>query len=152
MNGNQITGNIGLFYTCYRLSLLGWNAMPTIRNAQGADIIIASGEKKLGLQIKTLSNESDVPMGRNYNDPSVDFWIVIMNVRKSNEMKVYVIPQEDINNGVTVCEQGENSSANLVYHDTPKANGTVTYWLNKKFLLSAGHNYTEAWEYLEKCI
>ena len=23
----QIVGNIGMFYVCYRLSLLGWNAM-----------------------------------------------------------------------------------------------------------------------------
>ena len=37
---NQMVGNIGLFYTCYRLSRLGWNAMPTSRNARGVDIIM----------------------------------------------------------------------------------------------------------------
>jgi hypothetical protein len=30
---NQIVGNIGLYYVCYRLSCFGWNAMPTARNA-----------------------------------------------------------------------------------------------------------------------
>ena len=34
----QITGNIGLYYTCYQLSRLGWNVMPTSRNARGIDI------------------------------------------------------------------------------------------------------------------
>ena len=29
----QLTGNVGLYYCCYRLSLLGWNVMPTARNA-----------------------------------------------------------------------------------------------------------------------
>ena len=31
----QIIGNIGMFYACYRLSCLGWNVMPTSRNARG---------------------------------------------------------------------------------------------------------------------
>jgi hypothetical protein len=31
----QIIGNAGLYYWCYRLSLLGWNVMPTARNARG---------------------------------------------------------------------------------------------------------------------
>jgi len=34
----QITGNIGLYYTCYHLSMLGWNVMPTARNARGVDM------------------------------------------------------------------------------------------------------------------
>jgi hypothetical protein len=38
----QVTGNTGLYYCCYRLSLLGWNVMPTARNARGVDIL--SGE------------------------------------------------------------------------------------------------------------
>jgi hypothetical protein len=32
---NQVVGNVGLFYVCYRLSRLGWNVMPTARNARG---------------------------------------------------------------------------------------------------------------------
>ena len=35
----QIVGNAGLYYASYRLSLLGWNAMPTSRNARGIDVI-----------------------------------------------------------------------------------------------------------------
>gem|GEM_PF-3520205 len=35
----QVTGNIGLYYACYQLSRMGWNAMPTARNARGIDII-----------------------------------------------------------------------------------------------------------------
>ena len=29
-----LTGNVGLYYCCYRLSQLGWNVMPTARNAR----------------------------------------------------------------------------------------------------------------------
>jgi len=35
----QLTGNAGLCYCCYHLSLLGWNDMPTARNPRGVDII-----------------------------------------------------------------------------------------------------------------
>ena len=35
----QVTGNIGLYYACYKLSCMGWNVMPTARNARGIDII-----------------------------------------------------------------------------------------------------------------
>ena len=38
----QTVGNVGLFYVCYRLSRLGWNVMPTNRNARGVDILIYS--------------------------------------------------------------------------------------------------------------
>jgi hypothetical protein len=53
----QVTGNIGLYYTCYHLSRMGWNAMPTARNARGVDIIAYSHDcsKMIGVQVKTLS-------------------------------------------------------------------------------------------------
>lgn len=35
----QIVGNKGLYYCYYQLSLLGWNVMPTARNARGIDIV-----------------------------------------------------------------------------------------------------------------
>jgi hypothetical protein len=33
--GNQVVGNIGMYYAAYRLSQQGWNVMPTARNARG---------------------------------------------------------------------------------------------------------------------
>ena len=43
----RIVGNIGMFYACYRLSCLGWNVMPTARNARGVDIIAYSPDASL---------------------------------------------------------------------------------------------------------
>jgi hypothetical protein len=39
---NQLVGNIGLYYICYELSRLGWNVLPTSRNARGIDLVIYS--------------------------------------------------------------------------------------------------------------
>ena len=40
----QVTGNIGMYYACYKLSCMGWNVMPTARNARGIDIIAYNKE------------------------------------------------------------------------------------------------------------
>jgi hypothetical protein len=67
-NGNstldpQITGNVGLYYCCYRLSLLGWNMMPTARNARGVDVIAYSRDasRVVGVQVKALSKRNRHP-------------------------------------------------------------------------------------------
>lgn len=149
MNDKQLTGNIGLFYACYRLSLLGWNAMPTVRNAQGADIILVKGGKKLGIQVKALSSETDdVILGENHDDPTVDFWIVLMNARRDKPL-AYIIPQKAIDEGVKVCERGINLSENIVSHDTVKADGKISYYITRKFLKKTNHGYEDAWDSLE---
>ncbi len=48
----QITGNVGLYYCCYKLSLLGWNVMPTARNARGVDLIAYSADASRFLGIR----------------------------------------------------------------------------------------------------
>ena len=65
----QITGNVGLYYYCYKLSLLGWNVMPTSRNARGIDIIAYSADASrfVGIPVKALSKRNPVPLG-----PSLD--------------------------------------------------------------------------------
>jgi hypothetical protein len=37
MARQQVTGNVGMYFAAYRLSQMGWNVMPTARNARGID-------------------------------------------------------------------------------------------------------------------
>ena len=55
----QITGNMGMYYTCYKLSCMGWNVMPTARNARGIDIIAynKSNTKFIVSRLKRYRNE-----------------------------------------------------------------------------------------------
>ena len=78
----QIVGNVGLYFTCYKLSLLGWNAMPTARNARGIDVVAYSrdGERYLGIQVKSLSKRAPVPLGPSLDNLMGDFWVIINNV------------------------------------------------------------------------
>ncbi len=62
---SQVVGNAGLFYVCYKLSMLGWNVMPTSRNARGIDVMCFSmdGTRMLSVQVKSLSKKNPVPIG-----------------------------------------------------------------------------------------
>lgn len=93
---NQITGNIGLYYSCYHLSLLGWNVMPTARNARGVDIIAYSqdAKRKLAIQVKALSKRDAVPLGNSIDKIMGDFWIIITGVYESPS--VYVLKPSEI--------------------------------------------------------
>lgn len=78
VNNNQVVGNIGLFFVCYRLSRLGWNVMPTARNARGIDVLIYSQDAKRTrtIQVKTLSQRTPVPLGTKLDGIFGDFLIV----------------------------------------------------------------------------
>ena len=57
MGATQVVGNVGLYFAAYRLSRMGWNVMPTARNARGVDLLAydVSGQNYKSIQIKALS-------------------------------------------------------------------------------------------------
>jgi hypothetical protein len=92
----QITGNAGLYYCCYHLSLLGWNVMPTARNARGVDIIAYSYDatRKLAVQVKALSKRNPVPLGTSLDKVMGDFWIIVNKVASSSPSAFILLPSE----------------------------------------------------------
>lgn len=92
----QLTGNVGLYYCCYKLSRLGWNVMPTARNARGIDILIYSRDatRKFGVQVKALSKRSPVPLGASLDKVMGDFWIVVNKVSTDNPSAFVLLPEE----------------------------------------------------------
>lgn len=111
---NQVTGNIGLFYSCFLLSKLGWNVMPTSRNAAGIDLIIYSQDstKKLALQIKTVSKSVPIPLGNNIDKLIGDFLIIVSNANKENP-DIYIFAISDVK---------------LSYHSSINKDGKNSYW------------------------
>lgn len=92
----HITGNIGLYYVCYRLSRLGWNIMPTARNARGIDIVAydAPGEQFLGFQIKTLSRRYPVPLGTGLVRLMGNWWIIVTHAAQERPISYVLLPDE----------------------------------------------------------
>jgi len=112
----QVTGNIGLYYTCYKLSCLGWNVMPTARNAKGIDIIAYNkeGTKYIGIQVKTLSKRNPVPLGISLDKVMGDYWIIINDVTK--EPNAFILLPDEVKE---LAHRGEKE-------------GRVSYWLQPK--------------------
>jgi hypothetical protein len=124
----QITGNVGLYYCCYRLSLLGWNVMPTARNARGVDIIAYSRDalRFIGIQVKALSKRNPVPLGISLEKIMGDFWVIVNRVATSPAAFV-LLPAE-------VRERAHRG----------EKDGRVSFWLQP-----ADHDqvaFREAWE------
>jgi hypothetical protein len=92
---DQVTGNVGLYWACYHLSILGWNAMPTSRNARGVDIIAYNRgcTERIAVQVKTLSKKSPVPLGTSLDGIMGDFWIIVNNV-KTSPCAYILLPKE----------------------------------------------------------
>lgn len=53
LKDKQVTGNVGLYYISYRLSRMGWNVMPTSRNAKGIDILAYGKDGEIFHTIQT---------------------------------------------------------------------------------------------------
>ena len=93
---NHVVGNVGLYFVCYKLSCLGWNVMPTARNARGIDIVIynQNASRTVTLQVKALSKPSPVPLGSNVNKLFGDFFIICRNVATSTPECFILTPEE----------------------------------------------------------
>ncbi len=123
----QVTGNIGLYYTCYRLSRMGWNVMPTARNARGIDIIAYNreGTQFIGIQVKTLSKRNPVPLGSTLEKIMGDYWIIVNNVSK--EPNAFILLPDEVK---SLAHRGEKE-------------GRVSYWLQPASY--DNEQYKEAW-------
>lgn len=110
----QLTGNVGLYYCCYRLSLLGWNVMPTARNAMGIDIVAYSrdGSRFVGVQVKALSRRNPVPLGSSLDKMMGDYWVIVNKVVAPAPSAFILLPSE-------VRERAHRG----------EKDGRVTYWI-----------------------
>lgn len=124
----QVTGNIGLYYVCYHLSRLGWNVMPTARNARGIDVIAydRTGTEFIGVQVKALTKRPPVPLGNSLDKIMGDFWIIVNNIEK--EPRTYILLPEEVKK---LAHRGEKD-------------GRVSYWLEPKSYCV--DEYLEAWD------
>ena len=123
----QVIGNTGLYYACYHLSRLGWNVMPTSRNARGIDIIAynAAGSHYLSFQVKSLSKRNPVPLGKSIDILLGDYWIVVNNI--VGEPIAFILLPEEIR---SAAHRGERD-------------GRISYWLQPNTYDLP--RYREAW-------
>ncbi|MFN4342601.1 MAG: hypothetical protein ACK4FE_11300 [Azonexus sp.] len=120
---------MGLYYCCYRLSLLGWNVMPTARNARGVDIIAYSRDASrfVGVQVKALSKRNPVPLGTSLDKIMGDFWVIVNKVATPTPSAFILLPSE-------VRERAHRG----------EKDGRVSFWLQPADYEQ--DQFREAWE------
>jgi hypothetical protein len=92
----QITGNVGLFYVAYKLSRMGWNVLPTSRNAKGIDLLIYGkhGEIFHTIQAKSYTRKEAVGPFKEIPDAIADFYVVVCNVYQYP--KTYILANNEV--------------------------------------------------------
>lgn len=95
-----MVGNIGLYYVCCELSKLGWNVLPTSRNAKGVDIVIYNHDTTLKrtIQVKALSKTNNVSCG-NKNNLIADFLVICRDIF-GERPEVFVMKMIDVKNAL----------------------------------------------------
>jgi len=118
---NQITGNVGLYFACYRLSKLGWNVLPTSRNTKGIDLLLYrfNGDVSVTktIQIKTLSKRAPVPLGKKLDNLFADWFIICQGISLSENPKCFILSKKEI---LDLKHTGKNDK------------GEISYWLQPK--------------------
>lgn len=132
-----------MFHAARELSRRGWHCMPTVRNAQGADLYIANADESvvLAIQSKGLSqavkisrngkpNGMTVPLGTNLDKLRSPWWIITTGC-KDGEFASFILTLEEVRSGA--------------FKTNPERSigGKSSYWLKPEFYARA--MYREAW-------
>ena len=127
----QITGNTGLYFCCYQLSRLGWNVMPTARNAKGVDIIAYTQDATefVGIQVKTLSKRNAVPLGKTLDKVMGDYWVVVNRI--ADDPCVFILLPSEVRDLASQSGTGDKAS----------------FWLEPKDY--ERDEFREAWERIQ---
>ena len=106
-NDRQVTGNVGLFFICYKLSRRGWNVLPTSRNARGIDVLAYGkhGEKFLTVQAKGYTRKAAIGPFKDKTDVIADFYIVAWNVYRSP--LIYILSKDEVISLLTPNNDGK---------------------------------------------
>lgn len=87
--------------------------MPTARNARGIDVVMYNGDASqyLGIQVKSLSKRSAVPVGTSMTKVMGDYWIVVTRI--ATTPVAYVMSRAEV----------------LVRSHMAEKDGKASYWI-----------------------
>ena len=131
-NNKQITGNIGLYHVARELSLAGWNVMPTVRNARGADLYAASADERTihPVQVKAHSDTpQDTKLGLAPEKLVTPWWVFVVYAR-TPDIACYVFALDEIFELMS-RDPGTRSG---------KAEKERNFWFNRKYYTPGGES------------
>jgi hypothetical protein len=108
--GGQVIGNVGMYIAAYRSSQMGWNAMPTSRNARGIDLLAydATASRYLGIQVKALAIRNPVPLGNSIDRFMGDWWVIV--AKAATEPVCFIVKPEEVSRLANPSKEGAQVS------------------------------------------
>lgn len=119
----------------------------------GADLFAISenGKKCYGIQVKTNLNEMDVKLTKNFNHESLNYWIIIYNMKTNPEC--YIIPSKDIKDSYNnlIHDSSLNGKILVTADRKNSETGNQNFWIYKKYLIKDREKklYYENWKALD---
>ena len=124
----HITGNMGLYYVCFKLSELGWNVIPQKCNTNDPNIAVcwkgADKNRKITVQTRSFSEKMAAKIGNNLDKIMGDFWIIVTHLN-SGEPQIYILSSDEVKAGAS-------------------QDGDGTYWLEPEDYSTEG--FKEKWD------
>lgn len=141
-----LTGAAGEYYVAAELSLRGWLATPTIKNAPGTDVLAQYREKGIlvAIQTKTASMGNQFMLNEGIERPSSasNEWIVLVKLGKlGTQPRFFVVPHDHV------------AAASYAQHQrwlkTPGKNGQKHNDTSRRMLYANQFlNYEDRWDLL----
>jgi hypothetical protein len=114
----RLVRDAGVFYVCHRLSRMGWNAQPSMRYAEGPNIVIDSkdGERTWRVKVRSSSKRAPVPLGK---DPHIDAdWVIVCTRARTDSPKCYVLTPDEVSKLAHRDQRGDNHWLEPPQYDT----------------------------------
>lgn len=94
---SQLIGIAGVHLACAELTLKGYIATLTSRNAEGIDILVSNrdGSKSRTIQVKTTTKNKDWFLNEKLEEKYSDNFIYIfVNIDKDNKAEFHIVPSK----------------------------------------------------------
>jgi len=113
----QNVRNVGFYYVCYELSKRGWNVLRASRNTKGIDLVVRNqrANKTLTIKVKSLTEKTPVPFGRNLDNLIAEYVIICRRVY-SERPEIFIVDSNQVKEHI---HKGEKD-------------GRISYWLQPK--------------------
>jgi len=119
---NKSVEKAGVYYMCYKLSMLDWNVVPTSYNEQGVDIIIYDQSidrrhRKHTIEVKSSPKSRRIDVS--FKDFNADYLVIcLLNFFKKETPEIRICDYDQIQEGI---KNGDiTKDKNGKYHIHPR--------------------------------
>jgi len=141
---SQLIGIAGVHLACAELTLKGYIATLTSRNAEGIDILVSNraGSKTKSIQVKTTRKNKDWLLNeKSENLSSENFLYIFVDINKENKAEFHIVPSKIISETIKKDHQDWLNALNK--NGEPHNDNPMRHFIDRD------NKYLNSWDLLE---